>query len=120
METRRTPGAIDRSSPLPLCAQIAAASSPSAAETRFCGDEKVAARFDAGRVTARHAFKQLAGEGLLRRVKGIGTFVAAGKIEERALARFFDGAARGDRPMTARVPTMSTGPRAANRNRGVH
>lgn len=104
------PAAVDRSSPLPLYAQIArrlvAEISLSAAETRFYGDEEVAARFDVSRMTARQAIKQLVDEGFLRRVKGIDTFVAAGKIEERSLASFFDGSASGGRPMTARVLTM--------------
>lgn len=115
-ETRLAPGAVDRSSPLPLYAQIArrlvAEISLSAAEARFCGDEEVAARFDVSRMTARQAIKQLVDEGFLRRVKGIGTFVAAGKIEERSLASFFDGSASGGRPMTARVLTMGTEARA--------
>ena len=109
-------GAVDRSSPLPLYAQIArrlvAELSQSAAETRFYGDEEVAQRFDVSRMTARQAIKQLVDEGFLRRVKGIGTFVAAGKIEERSLASFFDGSASGGRPMTARVLAMGERPRA--------
>jgi GntR family transcriptional regulator len=115
-ETELAPGAVDRSSPLPLYAQIArrlvAELSRSAAETRFYGDEEVAARFDVSRMTARQAIQQLVDECFLRRVKGIGTFVAAGKIEERSLASFFDGSAIGGRPMTARVLTMGTEPRA--------
>lgn len=108
--------AVDRSSPLPLYAQIArrlvAELSRSAAEARFYGDEEVAQRFEVSRMTARQAIKQLVDEGFLRRVKGIGTFVAAGKIEERSLASFFDGSASGGRPMTARVLAMGTKPRA--------
>jgi GntR family transcriptional regulator len=109
-------GAVDRSSPLPLYAQIArrlvAELSRSAAEARFYGDEEVAQRFEVSRMTARQAIKQLVDEGFLRRVKGIGTFVAAGKIEERSLASFFDGSASGGRPMTARVLAMDAKPRA--------
>ena len=116
-QTETSPAAVDRSSPLPLYAQIArrlvAEISLSSAETRFSGDEEVAARFDVSRMTARQAIKQLVDEGFLRRVKGIGTFVAAGKIEERSLASFFDGSASGGRPMTARVLTMENKPRAA-------
>jgi len=110
------PAAVDRSSPLPLYAQIArrlvAEVSRSAAEARFYGDEEVADRFDVSRMTARQAIQQLVDEGFLRRVKGIGTFVAAGKIEERSLASFFDGSASGGRPMTARVLAMGAKPRA--------
>lgn len=109
-------GAVDRSSPLPLYAQIArrlvAELSRSAAEARFYGDEEVAERFEVSRMTARQAIKQLVDEGFLRRVKGIGTFVAAGKIEERSLASFFDGSASGGRPMTARVLAMGAKPRS--------
>lgn len=100
-------GAVDRSSPLPLYAQIArrlvADVSRSPAAARFYGDEEVAQRFDVSRMTARQAIQQLVDEGFLRRVKGIGTFVAAGKIEERPLASFFDGAASDGRPMSVRL-----------------
>jgi GntR family transcriptional regulator len=116
MQTERAPGAVDRSSPLPLYAQIArrlvADLSQSAVETRFYGDEEVAKRFEVSRMTARQAIKQLVDEGFLRREKGIGTFVAAAKIEERSLASFFDGSASGGRPMTARVLAMGSKPGA--------
>lgn len=106
--------AVDRSSPLPLYAQIArrlvAEVSRSAAEARFYGDEEVAQRFDVSRMTARQAIQQLVDEGFLRRVKGIGTFVAPGKIEERPLASFFDGAASDGRPMSVRVLALGTAP----------
>jgi len=115
-ETDIAAGAVDRSSPLPLYAQIArrlvAEVSRSAAEARFYGDEEVAQRFDVSRMTARQAIQQLVDEGFLRRVKGIGTFVAPGKIEERSLASFFDGSASGGTPMTAEVLAMGAKPRA--------
>ncbi len=106
--------AVDRSSPLPLYAQIArrliAELPHSAADTRFYGDDAVAQRFDVSRMTARQAIEQLVNEGFVRRVKGIGTFVAPGKFEERSLASFFDGAASGGRPMTAQVLELSSRP----------
>lgn len=106
--------ALDRASPLPLYAQIARqlmADLPhSAVEARFYSDDEVAQRFTVSRMTARQAIQQLVDEGLLRRVKGIGTFVAAGKIEERSLASFFDGSASHGRPMTTRV--LALGPPA--------
>lgn len=107
--------AVDRSSPLPLYAQIArrlvAEVSRSAAEARFYGDEEVAQRFDVSRMTARQAIQQLVDEGFLRRVKGIGTFVAPGKIEERPLASFFDGSASDGRPMSVRLLAMGAAPK---------
>jgi GntR family transcriptional regulator len=105
-------GAVDRSSPLPLYAQIArrlvGELSQSAVDTRFPGDEEVADRFAVSRMTARQAIQQLVNEGFLRRVKGLGTFVAQRKIDERSLASFFDGSASGGQPMTAQV--LAIGP----------
>ena len=109
-----TVAALDRASPLPLYAQIARqliADLPhSAVEARFYSDDEVAQRFAVSRMTARQAIQQLVDEGFLRRVKGIGTFVAAGKIEERSLASFFDGSASDGRPMTTRVLAMGSPP----------
>ncbi|MGE0734830.1 MAG: GntR family transcriptional regulator [Alphaproteobacteria bacterium] len=104
---------IDRSSPLPLYAQIArklmAELSGSAADARFYGDEEVSQRFEVSRMTARQAIQQLVDEGFLRRVKGIGTFVSPHKIEERPLASFFEGMASNGRPMSVRILAIGRG-----------
>lgn len=49
---------------------------------RFHSEVELAQRFAVSRVTARRAFDALAAEGLVRRVKGLGTFVCAAPLAE--------------------------------------
>lgn len=49
---------------------------------RFHSEADLARRFAVSRVTARRAFEALAAEGLVRRVKGLGTFVCAAPLAE--------------------------------------
>ncbi len=79
---------LDRKSPLPLYAQIkqrlvGMILSWEDPERRFYSDEELCALFSVSRDTVRQALSELAHEGLLTRSRGLGTFVAARKLEER-------------------------------------
>lgn len=79
---------LDRSSPLPLYAQIKQRliglilhwEQP---DRRFFSDEQLCAFFCVSRDTVRQALSELVREGLLTRSRGLGTFVAVKKLEER-------------------------------------
>ncbi|MCK9907679.1 GntR family transcriptional regulator [Microbacteriaceae bacterium K1510] len=79
---------LDRSSPLPLYAQIKQRliglilrwEQP---DQRFYSDEQLCAFFCVSRDTVRQALSELVREGLLTRSRGLGTFVAVKKLEER-------------------------------------
>ena len=78
---------LDRKSPLPLYAQIKQRlvgmilcwEQP---ERRFYSDEELCGLFSVSRDTVRQAVAELVQEGLLTRSRGLGTFVAARKLEE--------------------------------------
>lgn len=79
---------LDRSSPLPLYAQIkqrliGIIFKWEQADRRFYSDEQLCALFGVSRDTARQAVAELVHEGLLTRSRGLGTFVAVRKLEER-------------------------------------
>ncbi len=79
---------LDRTSPLPLYAQIKQRliglilrwDQP---DRRFYSDEQLCAVFCVSRETVRQALAELVQEGLLRRGRGVGTFVSMRKLEER-------------------------------------
>ena len=79
---------LDRSSPLPLYAQIKQRliglilrwDQPG---RRFYSDEQLCAVFCVSRDTVRQALSELVREGMLTRSRGLGTFVAVHKLEER-------------------------------------
>lgn len=79
---------LDRTSPLPLYAQIKQRliglilrwNQP---DTRFYSDEQLCAFFCVSRDTVRQALSELVREGLLTRSRGLGTFVSVRKLEER-------------------------------------
>jgi GntR family transcriptional regulator len=79
---------LDRTSPLPLYAQIKQRliglilrwDQP---DRRFYSDEQLCALFCVSRDTVRQALAELVREGLLRRGRGLGTFVSVRKLEER-------------------------------------
>lgn len=78
---------LDRSSPLPLYAQIkqrliGILQRWENADRRFYSDEQLCALFGVSRDTARQAVSALVQEGLLVRNRGLGTFVAMHKLEE--------------------------------------
>jgi GntR family transcriptional regulator, N-acetylglucosamine utilization regulator len=79
---------LDRASPLPLYAQIKQRliglilrwDQP---DRRFYSDEQLCSFFCVSRDTVRQALAELVQEGLLRRGRGLGTFVSVRKLEER-------------------------------------
>lgn len=79
---------LDRSSPLPLYAQIKQRliglilrwDQPG---RRFYSDEQLCELFCVSRDTVRQALSELVREGMLTRSRGLGTFVAVRKLEER-------------------------------------
>jgi len=79
---------LDRSSPLPLYAQIkqrlmALILRWDQPGRRFYSDEQLCALFCVSRDTVRQALSELVREGMLTRSRGLGTFVAVHKLEER-------------------------------------
>lgn len=87
-EAKWTDTPLDRSSPLPLYAQIKQRliglivhwDQP---DRRFYSDEQLCASFCVSRDTVRQALAELVQEGLLTRSRGLGTFVSVRKLEER-------------------------------------
>ena len=79
---------LDRTSPLPLYAQIKQRliglilrwDQP---DRRFYSDEQLCAFFCVSRDTVRQALSELVHDGMLTRSRGLGTFVSARKLEER-------------------------------------
>jgi GntR family transcriptional regulator, N-acetylglucosamine utilization regulator len=79
---------LDRASPLPLYAQIKQRLIGiilrwDQADRRFYSDEQLCALFSVSRDTVRQALSELVQEGLLKRSRGLGTFVSVRKLEER-------------------------------------
>ena len=79
---------LDRSSPLPLYAQIKQRLIGMIlrwdhGDGRFYSDEQLCALFGVSRDTVRQAVSELVREGLLTRSRGLGTFVTVRKLEER-------------------------------------
>lgn len=106
----RMSGTIDRDSPVPyyhqlkelLREQIASGRWPGG--TRIPSEPELCRRLDVSRTVVRHALGDLEHEGLLRRRKGLGTFVAEPKIHEglvQSLTGFYDDMlAQGRTPRT--------------------
>ena len=79
---------LDRSSPLPLYAQIKQRLIGTILrwrhpDRRFFSDEQLCEMFGVSRDTVRQAVFELVREGMLTRSRGLGTFVAVHKLEER-------------------------------------
>jgi len=79
---------LDRSSPLPLYAQIKQRLIGTILrwqhpDRRFFSDEQLCEMFCVSRDTVRQAVSELVREGMLTRSRGLGTFVAVHKLEER-------------------------------------
>ena len=103
-------GAIDRDSPVPYYHQLKEllrdemASGRWPAGTRVPSEPELCRMFDVSRTVVRQALGDLEHERLLRRRKGLGTFVAEPKIHERlvqTLTGFHDDMlAQGRNPRT--------------------
>ena len=79
---------LDRSSPIPLYLQIKQYLSRQIAvwerhNDKFYTDGDLCNMFGVSRMTVRQAVQELVDDGLLKRARGIGTFVVTRKIEER-------------------------------------
>lgn len=112
--------AIDRASPLPAYAQVrqrlqAMIAGWREVDARFPGDEALASMFAVSRVTVRRAIDDLVAAGFLVRRRGVGTFVAAEKIDEQLNAEvdFFDQWAGAGRSLRAKVIALGTRPASA-------
>jgi GntR family transcriptional regulator len=81
-DTRTDPRKIDRSSPVPLYFQLARLLAEDIIRGRWPPGQRlmsepgIGTRFGVSRATVRQAIQRLESEGLIRRVKGRGTFVA--------------------------------------------
>jgi GntR family transcriptional regulator len=105
---------LDRSSPLPLYAQIrrqllALVAKWELPAKRFYSDEELCKKFGVSRMTVRQAIQELVEEGLLERRKALGTFVIRMKHEERPLTSFFDPGALDGAKMTTSVLAFQEG-----------
>src|SRR5579859_6654514 len=79
---------LDRGSPIPLYLQIKQYLSRQIAvwerhNDKFYTDGDLCNMFGVSRMTVRQAVQELVDDGLLKRARGIGTFVVTRKIEER-------------------------------------
>lgn len=103
---------IDRSSPVPLYFQLRKLLSKEIASGRWSPGERLPSEpdlckhFDVSRTTLRQALGSLEAEGLIRRDKGRGTYVAKPRSSSWLLQSshgFFDEATRDGRKVTSRV-----------------
>jgi GntR family transcriptional regulator len=103
---------IDRSSPVPLYFQLREllgaeiASGRWAPGDRLVSEPDLCRHFDVSRTTLRQALGSLEADGLIRRDKGRGTFVAEPRSSSWLLQSshgFFDEASRDGRKVTSRV-----------------
>lgn len=102
--------ALERSSPLPLHAQIrrllgAMIASWPSRDLRFPTERELAERLGVSRMTVRHATDELVARGHLVRRRGSGTFVTFTKVEERFTPAmdFLDQWARHGRAISFRL-----------------
>lgn len=103
---------IDRASPVPLYFQLRELLSEEISSGRWSPGERllsepdICKHFDVSRTTLRQALGSLEAEGLIRRDKGRGTFVAEPRSSSWLLQSshgFFDEASRDGRKVTSRV-----------------
>ncbi len=84
--TGRAPAALDRTSPLPLWAQLLADLRRRVAtgelDERFPTDEELRHQYGISRQTVREALRRLQGEGMIVRQRGRGTSLAAPPLEQ--------------------------------------
>jgi GntR family transcriptional regulator len=111
--------AIDKEIPIPYHYQLRELLRGEIVAGRWAVDERLPSErelceaFDLSRTTVREAIDALVNEGLLRREKGRGTFVAAPKIVEGLLQSptgFTDSMAEQGIPVRSKVLRMEVGP----------
>ena len=111
---------LDRSLPLPLYVQIRRklltmiASWPDPA-VRFHTEDELCRQFGVARMTVRAAIKEFVDDGLLRRKRGSGTFVAFEKVEEQFSPKmdFIDQWAKRGQPLSFDIRRFETSPAPA-------
>jgi GntR family transcriptional regulator len=108
---------LDRTSPIPLYLQIKQYLSRQIAvwerhNDKFYTDGELCGMFGVSRMTVRQAVQELVDDGLLKRSRGIGTFVVLRKIEERLSPEldFPEQWAESGRPVRLEVLTYGTQP----------
>jgi GntR family transcriptional regulator len=90
-----SPGLLDRDAPLPLYAQLQAALLVEIREgglepgDRFPTEAAIRDRYRVSRATVRQALAELEANGVIRKVQGLGSFVAAPKIRHVPLLTSF-------------------------------
>lgn len=109
--------ALDRTSPVPLYAQIkqhllTLIATWDAPDDRFFTDEQLCRRFGVNRLTVRQAVQSLVQDGFLRRGRGTGTVIRGEKIEEHFTPQmnFLDEWAAQGLQMRAEELGRSVGP----------
>src|SRR5262249_18042445 len=108
---------LDRDSPIPLYLQIKLYLSREIAvweqhNDKFHTDSELCELFGVSRMTVRQAVQEVVNDGLLKRARGIGTFVVARKIEERLTPEmnFPELWVESGRPVRLEVLTYDTRP----------
>jgi GntR family transcriptional regulator len=110
---------IDRSSPVPFYFQLKKLLSEEIGTGRWPPGDRMASEpdicehFDVSRTTVRQALAELESEGLIRKEKGRGTYVAEPSSSSWFLQSshgFFDEASREGRKVTSRVLRADVGP----------
>jgi len=118
--TRKSKQAIDRSSPLPLYAQVRRGlESRLAADEwrpgeRIPGEPELCREYGVSRPVIRQALQEMASEGSIVRRKGLGTFVAEPKLVSRSLVHslvgFYQDMERMGLPIETRVLSQTLEP----------
>lgn len=110
---------IDRSSPIPFYFQLKKVLAEEIAAGRWAVGERlpsepaICRHFDVSRTTVRQALAELESEGMIRREKGRGTFVAQPRGSAWLLQSshgFFEEAVKAGRTVTSRVLRRAEGP----------
>jgi len=109
--------ALERGSPVPLYRQIKqhlvgelAAADPRS--DKFYTDSELCSMFGVSRMTVRQAVQELVAEGLVKRSRGVGTFILGRPLEEHLtpLVAFREQWVASGRPMAVELLTFETRP----------